>query len=100
MPAAGLQITDWLSIGAGLNAMYGYFNTKVAVNNIEPSQGDGQMKLQDTTWGFGGNAGILIEPEKGTRFGVTYLSPVNLDFKDRPSFSNLGPGLGAILANP
>jgi long-chain fatty acid transport protein len=100
MPAAGVQITDWLSIGAGLNAMYGYFNTKVAVNNIEPSQGDGQMKLQDTTWGFGGNAGILIEPEKGTRFGVTYLSPVNLDFKDRPSFSNLGPGLGAILANP
>jgi long-chain fatty acid transport protein len=100
MPAASVQVTDWLSIGAGLNAMYGYLDTKVAVNNLEPTQGDGQLKVQDTTWGFGANVGILIEPEKGTRFGITYTSPVNLDFADRPSFSNLGPGLAAILANP
>jgi long-chain fatty acid transport protein len=80
--------------------MYGYFENKVAINNLEPGQGDGQLKLKDTTWGFGANAGILIEPRKGTRIGVTYLSPVKLDFQDRPSFSNLGPGLGAILANP
>lgn len=100
MPGASVQLTDWLSIGAGLNAMFGYLNTEVGVNNLEPSQGDGQLKVKDNTWGFGGNAGILIEPQKGTRFGVTYNSPVNLDFEDRPSFSNLGPGLGAILSNP
>jgi long-subunit fatty acid transport protein len=30
-------------------------------------------------------AGLMLEPIQGTRFGVTYTSPVELDFKDRPS---------------
>jgi long-chain fatty acid transport protein len=38
--------------------------------------------------GFGGNAGILIEPKKGTRFGVTYVSAVKLSFTDKPQFKN------------
>ena len=93
MPAASLKATDWLSIGAGLNAMYGYLDDKVAIQTRTPI--DGQMKVQDTTWGFGANAGILVEPVKGTRIGVTYLSPVSLDFKATPSFSTLGP-LGSL----
>lgn len=99
MPAASYKPTDWLSIGAGLNAMFGYLETKMAVRTPAPS--DGQMRIKDNTWGFGANAGILIEPVKGTRFGVTYLSPVDLDFADRPSFSNLGPlGSLPLLQNP
>src|SRR5579883_17264 len=88
MPAASFKATDWLSVGAGLNAMYGYLDNKVAVRTA--GAGDGQMKIQDSTWGFGGDAGILVEPVKGTRIGVTYVSPVKLDFKATPSFSNLG----------
>lgn len=88
MPAASFRATDWLSVGAGLNAMYGYLDNKVAVRTL--GAGDGQMKLQDSTWGFGADAGILVEPVTGTRIGVTYLSPVKLDFKATPSFSNLG----------
>jgi long-chain fatty acid transport protein len=98
MPAASFKATDWLSIGAGLNAMYGYMDTKVKIRTGAP--GDGELSVKDQTWGFGANAGILIEPVKGTRLGVTYLSPVKLDFKDTPSFSNLGPLGGAIFANP
>jgi long-chain fatty acid transport protein len=93
MPAVSLKVNDWLSIGAGLNATYGYLSGDVAVRT--GGTGDGQMSIEDSTWGFGGNAGILIEPQKGTRFGVTYLSPVKLDFKDSPNFSNLGP-LGGL----
>jgi long-chain fatty acid transport protein len=33
-------------------------------------------------------AGILVEPWKGTRFGLTYLSLVQQEFKDTPQFSN------------
>jgi long-chain fatty acid transport protein len=98
MPAVSIKATDWLSIGAGLNAMFGYLDSELAIRTGAP--GDGQMKLKDETWGFGANAGILVEPRKGTRFGVTYLSPVKLDFKDTPTFSNLGPLGGAIFANP
>jgi long-chain fatty acid transport protein len=100
MPSVSFKATDWLSIGAGLNAMYGFLNTEVAVNNLEPLLGDGQLAVKDHAWGFGANAGILIEPRPGTRIGATYLSRVKLDFADTPTFSNLGPGLGALLANP
>ena len=41
-------------------------------------------------------AGLMLEPVVGTRFGVTYISPVKLDFKDTPSTRNLGPGLQAL----
>jgi long-chain fatty acid transport protein len=100
MPSASYKLTDWLSVGAGLNAMFGYLDSQVAVR--QPNFSDGTMHLKDEVWGFGANVGILIEPCKGTRIGVTYLSPVDLDFKDRPSFHDLGPVLGALprLQNP
>lgn len=89
MPGASVKINDWLSVGGCLNAMYGYLNNETAINN-EPlgGGGDGQMKLSDYEWGFGGVGGIIITPRAGTRFGVTYVSPVKLDFSDTPSFSN------------
>jgi long-chain fatty acid transport protein len=100
MPSVSYQATDWLSFGASLNAMYGYLNNKVAVNNPGPFRSDGEMKYVDGNWGFGGNGGILLEPAKGTRFGLTYTSPVKLDFADKPTFTGLGPVLGAVLSNP
>jgi long-chain fatty acid transport protein len=98
MPSASFKVTDWLSVGAGLNAMYGYLDSQTAVNNLVGP--DGQMKLDSRAWGFGADAGILIQASDDTRFGVDYLSPVNLPFKTTPSFSGLGPALGPILANP
>lgn len=97
-PSLSYAITDWLSLGGGLNAMYGVLDTEVAVNNgVGP---DGQMALKDQTWGFGGNVGVLVKVGEKTRLGVTYLSPVDLDFRDTPAFSGLGPGLSVLLANP
>ena len=41
----------------------------------------------------------MFEPWKGTRFGVTYYSPVKLDFGDTPSYNNVGPVVnGALIA--
>ncbi len=98
MPSASFKATDWLSVGAGLNAMYGYLKTDMAVNNNSPV--DGQLSLKDETWGFGANVGVMIEPREGTRFGITYLSPLDLDFKDRPEVSVFGGNLGSLLATP
>ncbi|MBP9902477.1 MAG: outer membrane protein transport protein [Verrucomicrobia subdivision 3 bacterium] len=98
MPSVSYQATDWLSVGVGLNAMYGLLDTELAVNNLGPA--DGQMTLKDKTWGLGANVGVLIQASEQTRFGITYLSAVKLDFSDTPSFTGLGPVLGAILANP
>lgn len=98
MPTVSFKATDWMSVGVGLNAMYGYLNTKMAINNGSPI--DGQLKMQDETWGFGANVGLLFEPRQGTRIGITYLSPVKLDFKATPEISIFGGNFGSLLTPP
>lgn len=91
MPSVSYEATDWLLIGAGLNAMYGYLDTQMAVNNIGIAAPDGQMSLTDRTWGFGANVGLLFKAGEKTRIGVTYLSALDLDFNDTPTFTGAGP---------
>lgn len=31
MPSVSVMVTDWLSVGAGLNAMFGYLDNQVAI---------------------------------------------------------------------
>jgi long-chain fatty acid transport protein len=89
MPAASFKVNDWLSVGGGLNAMFGYLDGQTAVKR-PAGLPDGQMTIEDKTWGFGGNAGIMIQPQDGTRIGVNYLSQVDLNFNATPSF-NVNP---------
>jgi long-chain fatty acid transport protein len=96
-PAVSYRVNNWLSVGAGLNMMYGYLDAQIAINNIGDVRPDGQLKYDDTQWGYGANLGILVEPKPGTRFGLTYLTEVKLDFSATPEFSGLGPGLEALL---
>jgi long-chain fatty acid transport protein len=84
------RINDWLSIGAGPFVLYGKLDQRVALNNLLAGQ-DGRLRFSDEELGVGGMAGLMLEPIENTRFGVTYTSPVELDFKDRPSTKNLGP---------
>jgi long-chain fatty acid transport protein len=58
---------------------------------------DGQLKLIDNTWGYGANLGILYELDSKTRFGINYLSQVNLDFTARPRITG-SPLLNGALA--
>jgi long-chain fatty acid transport protein len=92
------KINDWLSVGGGPFVLYGKLDQRVALNNVLSSQ-DGRLKFSDEGVGVGGMAGLMLEPIQGTRFGVTYTSPVELDFKDRPSTKNLGPGLQFLKDN-
>ncbi|HNP29072.1 MAG TPA: outer membrane protein transport protein [Nitrospirales bacterium] len=94
MPAASYRVNEWLSIGAALNVMVAQLKYVTAINQIGS---DGSLRLQDVTAGVGGNVGIMLEPKKGTRLGVTYYSQVDLDFGSTPSFDNLGAGTNAIL---
>ena len=98
-PAVSYRVNNWLSLGAGLNMMYGMLDEQVAVNNAGEARPDGQLKYDDQKWGYGGNFGILVEPRPGTRFGLTYLTEVKLDFASVPEFSGLGPVLQAFLVS-
>jgi long-chain fatty acid transport protein len=97
LPSVAWRVNENLSVGASLNAMVAKFENKVAVNNIIGS--DGSLRLDDNAWGFGANLGLLYEVNRGTRFGITYNSPVKLDFNAQPQWSDLGPGIRALLAS-
>lgn len=94
-PVAAYKINDWLSIGGGAQIVYGSLNSKTSVRNVTGGS-DGQIQLQSSDFGFGGIAGILIEPVEGTRFGITYTSPVKLNFKQRPDLTGGGEIFGAL----
>jgi len=97
LPSIAFKVNDKLSLGAALNAMYGMYTNQVAINNVAPIFGDGRLKLDDRTWGWGANLGLLYEIDEGTRIGLTWNSQVNLDFKGPAKFSNLSPAVAAAL---
>lgn len=99
-PVASYRVNEQFSIGGGPNIMVGYMKTTTNINNIlPPGIGDGQLEVKDTAVGVGGEFGVLYEPKKGTRVGVTYYSPIKLNFSDTPTFSNLGTIGGNLQAN-
>jgi long-chain fatty acid transport protein len=79
LPSIAYKVTDKLSVGASVNAMYGVYKNQVAINNV--GYPDGQLKMDDNAWGWGGNLGLLYEIDAGTRVGLTWNSQVNLDFR-------------------
>ena len=73
MPSLAYRVTDWLSFGVGLNAVYTIFNQElVTAANVK-------VKMEDADdWGFGYTLSTLIEPRKGTRIGIVYRSEIDL----------------------
>jgi long-chain fatty acid transport protein len=99
LPSAAYRVSDKFSVGLSLNIMYGMIKQQMAVNNVAPGFGDGRLKLDDDAWGVGFNLGLLYELSQATRLSLTYNSQVDLDFKAPAEFSNLAPGLEALLRN-
>jgi long-chain fatty acid transport protein len=97
MPSVSYRVNDWLSIGAGLMLQYAAMKTTLALNNTTFGS-DGQLEYKGDSFGVGGGAGILIEPWKGTRFGLAYVSPVKQEFDDTPEFSNAVSPINRTLA--
>ena len=95
--AVGYRVNDWLSLGVGVSIVHGELNYKAAVNNLLDGGADGRFKYFDTDNDVCANAGLLIEPRKGTRLGLTYISKVDFDFKDRNDIRGAGPLLNAAL---
>jgi long-chain fatty acid transport protein len=98
-PGVGYRVNNWLSIGAGFSIVYAQLEQKTAINNqvTDPGTPDGQIKVKDDDMGYGWNVGVLLEPKEGTRFGATYRSEVDVNFKDVADLKGLGPNLQALL---
>lgn len=94
VPSAAYKIDEQWSVGFGLQAMYGMIDSQLAVDN-DPlrirHKADGELKYKDEDWGYGGNAGVIFQPQPGTRIGLSYTSKIELDFEDGLDFSNSDP---------
>jgi long-chain fatty acid transport protein len=97
-PTVGYRVSPWLSLGGGVNIVYGDMSARTAINK-PGEESDGRLKYDATDVGYGFNAGALFELSPQTRFGVTYASEVDLNFKDDLRFKNLADtGIrGALL---
>lgn len=95
--AAGYRINNWLSVGGGVSLVHGELEARTAINNRLDPGADGRMKLKADDNAFGWNAGLLVEPAAGTRIGVTFISKVDLEYKDKLSIQGAGPLLDAAL---
>ena len=74
-PTAAYRIDEQWSIGGGLTANYGYF--KLEREPVLP----GDTRSQDAgDWDFGARLGVLYEPTKNTRLGLTWVSEANYEF--------------------
>ena len=99
-PAIAYQVTPWLSVGAGVSAMYARAEFASSINSSalagQPLQ-DGFFRLRGDDWGFGYNVGVLVQPGPATRIGLAYRSRVQQDFVGTVTY-NLPPQLLANAA--
>jgi long-chain fatty acid transport protein len=73
-PSLALKLTDYLSLGAGLDIMYFQLNMKRVLPL--PLLGPQNLDLQGGSWGVGFNLGLLFKPRDYLSFGVSYRSQI------------------------
>ena len=107
-PALAWRPTSWLSAGAGFQAQYVDgtltnavdFGTIGAVNRIPgsvPAGQDGYARLHGDDWAYGWNAGVILEPITGTRFGVSYRSEIDHTLRGDVNFTGDDAGIANII---
>ena len=93
-PSIGYKVNDWFSVGGGATLLYGKLKEDMAVNINSPGPrdlADGTLKVDSDDVGYGYNLGILLQPTKSTRVGMTYISKVKLKFDDVAEVENVPP---------
>jgi long-chain fatty acid transport protein len=96
-PVVAYRITDWLSVGGGLNVEYADAKLTNAIPDTTAPGGpspatDGFSKLSGDDVDFGFNVGLLLKPWSHTRLGVHYRSAITHDVSGKLRVSGLtGP---------
>ena len=91
-PSVGYKVNDWFSVGGGATILYGKLKQDMAINTSPLGARDlrdGLLEVDSNDVGFGYNLGVLIQPIKETRIGITYISKVKLKFDDVANVSNV-----------
>jgi len=96
-PSIGWKVNQWLSLGAGINALYLDAKLSNAVFTGTPVVPIATVKAND--WGWGWNIGAMFTITPDTRIGVTYRSKIDNKLEGDVTF-NLVPFLnGGVKAD-
>ncbi len=79
-PAFSYKVSEYISIGWGLDFVYGQVLLKRKVD-LAPFTGEANVKLEGDGNGFGYRFGILAHPIKDLSVGFSYRGDVTLNFK-------------------
>jgi long-chain fatty acid transport protein len=99
-PSVAYRVTDWLSIGAGVNIEYADAKLSSALPDTLAPGGpsaatDGVNKFTGDSFGAGFNVGVLLKPRPDTKIGLHYRSAVQHDLEGRVKVTNLQGALAA-----
>ena len=94
-PTIAFAMTDWLRLGAGLNAEYSDATLSNALPNLSPLLPDGAQQLKGNGWNYGWSAGVQIHSNQLT-LGLTYKSSIKHTLDGSVDISGL---LGPLAGN-
>lgn len=100
-PSLSYKVFDQLTVGASMNVQYA---TAKISNRVEKDLGAGPMYFGDSSiahlegddWGVGYTLGMMFEPVKNTRLGVSYRSKISHKLKGQLDLEGMNMG-GTIL---
>lgn len=96
-PTIAAKLTNNFSVGAGLNVQYAEAKLSNAIDfgtigrsvglPTQPQQADGFVKVTGSDWSVGYNLGVMYEPSKSTRIGLSYRSPITQEIRGDADFT-------------
>ena len=92
-PAIAFKVSDQLSLGFGVSAMYAEAELTKALNGAVLGQPQRYVKVKGDDWGFGFNLGAIYQITPDTRIGMAYRSKVNqtLEGKSKSTLTTFNP---------
>ena len=86
IPALGMQLNDYLSIGAGFTYSSARFTSNPITGFPSLNIPDSQSHNVASGASFGGNAGFMVKLSEATLLGFNYRSSVSYQFKGSSDF--------------
>jgi len=90
-PTIAWQVTDRLSVGAGVSAQYAEATLSSAIDFSAIVGGptgllDGEGKMEGDDWGYGFDLGLIYALTESSRVGLSYRSAIDHTLEGRASF--------------
>ncbi|CAA6676675.1 MULTISPECIES: OmpP1/FadL family transporter [unclassified Lentimonas] len=91
-PAVGYQVTEDLSIGAGVSIINTQFYQKLAIKSPLPLGSDGSAEFDDMEdWGTQPFFGLTYQINEKTLFGLVYRAEMDVELEGDLKIKNAGP---------